>query len=109
MESQWETPTSTLPQPQGAKTIVGGGGEVALVALTDYRVSDGAGKVSNLQPFGGRRGDEVTYTYTTWGFLIFINIFYRLHALRSHGAPNRRAKCSKTCVPMHRSTFWGFG
>ena len=46
-------PTSNPVEPQ----LFGGRAENKLVALTDE-----AGKVSNLQPFGGRLGDGDKYT-----------------------------------------------
>ena len=80
--------------PRGAKTS--GGIELKIVMINLLGGSDEAGKVSNLRPFGGRLGDGVKFTLIGpfLFFFYFLKKFFTdflLHALRSHGAPNRRA------------------
>ena len=65
-------------------------------------MSDEAGKVSHLQPFGDRLGDGVKYALLRLLFTDFL-----LHVHRSHCVTNCRTYYFKTRPPLQGSSFWG--
>ena len=71
-------------------------------------MSDEAGKVSRLQPFGGRLGDGVKYTLLG-AFKIIFNVFPTFFSTRSGRMARQTAAPSvpKNVFPCKEVPFWG--
>ena len=87
-------PANSTPAPVEPK-LVGGGAEIGRINYLGGLTKRAQFQI--LQPSGGRLDNGVKYA-------LLGAFFYRL---RSHGASNRRAYCSKTQVLMQGSALWG--